>query len=295
MAVSNQRTPLLYIVGSGRSGSTVLSRLLGAHPDIVSVGELLNYRQFFESAEERERHCSCGSALLDCSFWKRVRETTRDACGEEFPDLKSKVDADFAAANRAVIEAVHEASGGRIVLDTSKRYDRLRMLRATRQFDISVIHLIRDPRAYGYSSLLTELRKGQGPDVLYRKLSRWQNKNLWLRAEAVGVTRYQQVRYEDLVRYPQATLSRILDNLRLDRVDDPDDLMAAANTAEQHEFSGNSGVFSQRALKLDLDRRYLTQLTSRQWRAATLMTLPGLLTFRYPLTREEPRAPEYVR
>ncbi len=292
MSGPTQRLRLLYIVGSGRSGSTLLSRLLGAHPDIVSVGELLNYRQFFESAEERERYCSCGSALLECSYWKRVRELTRHACGEEFPDLKSKVGANFEAANRAVIEAVHKASGGRIVLDTSKRYDRLRMLRATRAFDISVIHLIRDPRAYGYSSLLTELRKGQGPDVLYRKLSRWQNKNLWLRAEAVGGTRYQQVRYEDLVRYPQATLSSILDNLHLDRVDD---LISAANTAEQHEFSGNSGVFSQRALKLDLDRRYLTQLTSRQWRTATLMTLPGLLTFRYPLTRDEPCAPEYVR
>ncbi len=292
MSDSTQRLPLLYIIGSGRSGSTVLSRLLGAHPDIVSVGELLNYRQFFESAAERGRQCSCGSPLLECSHWKRVREATRESCGETFPDLKSDVDGRFASANRAVIHAVREVSGARLVLDTSKRYDRLRMLRSTRAFDISVIHLIRDPRAYGYSSLLTELRKGQGPDVLYRKLSRWQNKNLWLRAEAVGIARYQQVRYEDLVRFPEATLSRILDNLGLDRVDD---LVSAANVAEQHEFSGNSGVFSQSALKLDLDRRYLTQLTSRQWRAATLMTLPGLLAFRYPLTRNEPRAPEYAR
>src|SRR5262245_54968891 len=58
----------LYIMGRGRSGSTILDILLGNSSQIESVGELV----FALSRADRDR-CSCGLMLSHCFFWRQVR------------------------------------------------------------------------------------------------------------------------------------------------------------------------------------------------------------------------------
>src|SRR5579859_4585308 len=65
-----QAAPIVvYIAGSGRSGSTLLERALGGTPGFTNVGELIDlYRR---TAVHGER-CGCGQAFAECPFWSRV-------------------------------------------------------------------------------------------------------------------------------------------------------------------------------------------------------------------------------
>jgi hypothetical protein len=68
---------IIYIVSDARSGSTLLDQLLGAHPDIRTVGEIHHLVAY--ATKDRSRYdpvhplqCTCGEELLQCRFWTQV-------------------------------------------------------------------------------------------------------------------------------------------------------------------------------------------------------------------------------
>ena len=72
-----QSKEILFILSDTRSGSTLLDQLLGAHPGIASVGELIWLRAYVR--EDRAIYdpahplkCSCGATVSDCAFWRQV-------------------------------------------------------------------------------------------------------------------------------------------------------------------------------------------------------------------------------
>lgn len=66
----------IYIAGRGHSGSTLLTILLGRHPQIASVGELANLSlQCFRDENTRWTGlCSCGQRPFDCPIWSCALE-----------------------------------------------------------------------------------------------------------------------------------------------------------------------------------------------------------------------------
>src|SRR5215471_2861256 len=60
---------VIYIAGSGRSGSTMLERVLGEMPGFVNVGELID---LFRHVERHGERCGCGEPFADCPFWASV-------------------------------------------------------------------------------------------------------------------------------------------------------------------------------------------------------------------------------
>lgn len=71
-AGTSSRAPtVIYIAGSGRSGSTLLERVLGELPGVVNVGELID---LFRRTAPRGERCGCGRAFADCPFWHGVGE-----------------------------------------------------------------------------------------------------------------------------------------------------------------------------------------------------------------------------
>ena len=61
--------PVLFIGGLGRSGSTLVDRVLGQTPGVCSVGELVFLWERGLLANER---CGCGEPFDGCPFWKEV-------------------------------------------------------------------------------------------------------------------------------------------------------------------------------------------------------------------------------
>jgi len=60
---------LVYIAGSGRSGSTLIERALGAAPRWVNVGELI---ELFRKPTVAVELCGCGEPFEECQFWSTV-------------------------------------------------------------------------------------------------------------------------------------------------------------------------------------------------------------------------------
>lgn len=73
---------LLYICGSGRSGSTLLDMLLGGHSAISALGEVSQLHFYARRSTEHD-FCTCGRLVPECPFWLMVEQEL----AEMRPDL----------------------------------------------------------------------------------------------------------------------------------------------------------------------------------------------------------------
>lgn len=78
----------LYVAGRGHSGTTLLGALLGNHPQICGVGELI-YLPLQCYRDERARwigRCSCGERPFDCEFWGPIIDGIERRYGASLKD-----------------------------------------------------------------------------------------------------------------------------------------------------------------------------------------------------------------
>jgi hypothetical protein len=66
--------PYCYVVGTSRSGSTLLARMLHAHPDLGTTGEMNGPVRAENRASYR---CSCGSEIIGCPFFGDLHRELR--------------------------------------------------------------------------------------------------------------------------------------------------------------------------------------------------------------------------
>ena len=62
---------VLYLGGFGRSGTTLVERLLGELPGVCALGEVVHLWQRDIRDDER---CGCGVRFSACPFWQSVGE-----------------------------------------------------------------------------------------------------------------------------------------------------------------------------------------------------------------------------
>jgi hypothetical protein len=60
---------VLYLAGSGRSGTTLISHILDQLDGVFAGGEL---RYVWERGLERDDFCGCGCRFSACPFWSAV-------------------------------------------------------------------------------------------------------------------------------------------------------------------------------------------------------------------------------
>jgi len=207
---SNQRQ-LIYIAGSGHSGSTLLDLLLSTHPDVCGLGEARmlvdDDRRPEYTASASERICSCGKAINQCPLWSQFLSYADETPKANFEDHYS-----------TLLGLVHDVTGeDTIVSDSSKYIEPLRKVtEATRSGilqphispnDLFVVHLVKDARAW-----VTSMRDRYDLnrwDLLqwYRK---WCNDNQeiqsFLSQENIPDVR---VTYEEVCFRPHGTLTKI--------------------------------------------------------------------------------------
>lgn len=229
---------VIYIAGSGRSGSTILATLLGGHPSLVSVGEL---DRLPGDGWIRNQYCACGRRADGCGFWSAVRERWAEMVPEADPSrlvaqqrrftrrrslprlllaarTRGRRFRRFETATAALLRAIAGVAGVEAVVDSSKSPVRALALARMETVDLRVIHLVRDGRG-----VLASLRKGYRKDVqggiphdipprpTWRVAALWTFSNLVSEAlgRVVGRERYVRVRYEDLMRDPPAALASL--------------------------------------------------------------------------------------
>ncbi|HTR89555.1 MAG TPA: sulfotransferase, partial [Solirubrobacteraceae bacterium] len=215
---------VVYVMGAGRSGSTILGVCLGNCEGFFYAGELEEWLVQGEgprwASAERQR------------FWDRVRERAGDGeglvggaanrCVERSsallrPDLwprRWRLKGPYRRVAGRLIEAVAEMSGARYVVDSSHFPLRARELKRVAGVELYLLYLVRDPRAV----VASNTRELNPHEVAERRwLTLVMNANLWL-TQLVSVATFLSharerrllVRHEQFLADPEGVLERIL-------------------------------------------------------------------------------------
>lgn len=140
---------VIYIVGMGRSGSTLLDLQLDAHSNVCSLGGV---RRMFNALDRQS--CACGApALRLCGFWSDIDDRVHQRLNHGLDRLRlnARDGATFRRHNTALFEAAAEAAGAEFIVDSSKSVSRLGRLLGKTDIEIIPVHIVRDARGYAYS------------------------------------------------------------------------------------------------------------------------------------------------
>ena len=260
-------TKVIYIMGSGHSGSTVLDIVLGNNPDIVSVGELSN---FIQKGKTNGEYCACGQPTNTCLFWSNIywewarRIEIDEVEGylslqntfEHFKrwfhllrkkrrDFQSSRFRAYAECTRALFEAISVVSGKNIIVDSSKNPVRALALSMMPGIDLRLVHLVRDGRGVVWSFM----KKGaKGKSIRSKRVytSPWLASFEWLLNNAASGFVLKEadlhgirIRYEDFVEQPKKVLRNISRALEIGLEPVIDDLLSGREMKIGHNIAGN--------------------------------------------------------
>ena len=301
---------ILLIGGTGRSGSTLLDRLLGELPGFVAVGEL---RYTWSEALADNRYCGCGARFLDCPFWSEVgrrafggwdqidpreavaleRSIARHrhipllAMGDTAPARHAGLRDRYLAMLGLMYAAIRDVSGADVIIDSTKDAAHAHVLRRMPGADFRVLHLVRDSRgvAWSWAKVVRS-----DPDHYMRRFSppvtalRWVASNLMVESLGwFGVPRLL-LRYETLVAQPQAALAAAASFAG--RPVDPEALNfvreGGAWLGAHHTIAGNPMRMAAGHIGLRLDEAWRTSMPVAQRAQVTALTWPLLRHYSQP-------------
>lgn len=315
-------TTLVYLLAASHSGSTLTAQLLASHPEIGTIGEL----KASARGNPEDYLCSCGVQISLCTFWGRLRvnlagrgldfaldRTGTDIRAGTTPYLRRLLrphhrgrflealrDAGLALSpawhpflrrvqerNAALVAAVSEVTGRRIVVDSSKVGLRLKYLLRNPGLDVKVVRLIRDGRGvaltYVNPAAFADAKDprlrggGTGLDT-HKRLSmeraalEWRRNNEEAEAVLRGIdrSRWIEIRYEQLCRQPRQTLRRVWEFLGVRDVE--------LETRQERHLVGN-GMRLDWQGDISLDERWREALGPEDLR--TFERVAGALNHRY--------------
>ena len=310
---------VVYLGGLGRSGSTLLERLLGEVPGIAACGEIVHLWQRGVAANER---CGCGLEFAACDFWKQVGKEAfggwdkidtarigylRDTVDRTraIPRLSTRARrpgrqgpglAEYAGYYLRLYRAIVAVSGCDALVDSSKHASLAFCLSSCEEIDLRVIHVVRDSRAVAYSwtTKVARPEAGSAASASYmttyppvRAAVHWNAQNAALQLLGKRGTPVLRVRYEDLADAPEQTLRRVATFAGVPAGDLSLPFMHAgsessyAELTRAHTASGNPMRFTTGQVAVRRDDRWRAAMPARDRRAVTALTLPLLCRYGY--------------
>lgn len=322
-APSSSNVPVLCIGGNGRSGSTLLGRMLGLVPGMTTVGEFV----FVWPYGLRDNQlCGCGESFLDCPFWTSVGEHAFGGWDkvdlDEVLALQHSVDRHrylplmlaprvnpqyharlvrYTEILGRIYYGVQQASGCEVVVDTSKHPSYAYLLRQVAQVDLRMLHLVRVSHGVCYS-WTKQVRRPEVTDrqdfmrqyAPSRMACDWSTYNLLVDGLQSLRIPTLTMRYEDLVRSPEPNLDAIVEFAGLQRPTEGYGFLrpGGVELPADHSISGNPMRFKVGAMPLRVDDEWRSAMDKRTKALVTAITLPGLVKYGYlrPGSRSGPES-----
>lgn len=309
-------TVVLYIAGTGRSGSTVLANILGEVEGVFAAGEV---RYLWQRGLTEGRLCGCGLPVRECPVWSRVlssagqlddperagaivsmlqrtgriRNLPAVIAGTLVPRLDPAESHALAPARAALGDlyaAIAEVTGCRVIVDSSKLPAYANVLAATPGIDLRVVHLIRDPRGAAHSWASKKTLADGAARAHMEQIGPAKSAVLWdvwnLAGGVLfkgGADRYLRLRYEDFVADPPGTVRSILAMVGMQDADLPFANAHEARTSPNHSVAGNPDRLRHGVITLRSDDRWRAAMAPRNRRLVSALTSPLLLRYGYPL------------
>ncbi len=293
-----QRVRVIYLTGTGRSGSTLLGNAIGSLPGALSAGEV---RFALRRGIAERGRCGCGELVVDCPVWRPAFEKTFGTVPDR--DEAERLDAALTAlvrrrrvrwwaSDRTSSEAeemvdIHgrlianlaEAGGATIVVDSSKIATFGALLGRSPLLDVQPVHLVRDPRAVAYSwqrEFASQAVPGEAGEM--ERFRPAKAATMWLHSTVSVGTAFTRrgvdvldVRYEDVVADPAAALRRIANFAGMS----PEIGFVRADVLDlrtSHAVAGNPSRMRSGPVSLRADDAWRSDLTARDRAVVSVLT-----------------------
>ena len=301
---------ILYIGGYVRSGTTIIDMLLGMNPHTLAIGEVnIIFRQLAKI--DNPIKCSCGKLLRDCALWSPVMERFHAALPvmtlEQADMITRKVETyperlrdasyyweDYVQIWRVMFAAIAEVSGASVIIDSSKtgRHSLCRPLSlAQAGFHVSLLQMLRDPRAVTWSKLRREIDKGKlnGKAAMFAAAFmsgfHWSITNVstsWQYGGGKNLP-YYEMRYRDFMDQPNEKLRDVQEAFDLDFSRSLEIVETDGEIESGHLASGNEIRF-QTPLHLRLQPPTWKTALSTPAKLGVLVSAPVARFYGYHLT-----------
>lgn len=301
---------VLYIGGTGRTGSTLLEKVLGQMDGTFAAGEMT---WLWYSLNGGGR-CSCGEVLEECAVWRQVFDRAFGGIDQVDPaelfELRKRFDSRYLplmvnkAGNDRLVGrlgplpellerlylAIAETTNSRLIIDSSKEPHYSFILRSRPRLDLYFLHLVRDPRAIafswarhrpeaGFNGRVDLERRGPALSAVYHDVSNVASEIMWR-----GRTdRYLRLRYEDFVADPAGAIRAIGDF-----VQEPFDTTGVldgnvAHLRPIHSAWGNPNRFDGGDVTIRPDSAWVDKMRPSDRIISTILTSPVAVRYGYPL------------
>ena len=306
---TEKKLKVLFIAGAGRSGSTLLERILGELNGITAMGEV---SFIWERGFDNNLQCGCGKRFYNCEFWRSVRlhsfpiETKLDLkwlvkttqliqrfrrlpflfCRALFPRFNKSVNL-YAKHFLQIYKGVIETNKSNVLIDSSKHVHG-HILTTIPDIKLYILHLVRDGRATVYSWTRKKVyQEDQGKVIYFPRYHPLFGALVWffdnLSAELLRLRckRYLRVKYEDFTRNPRRTLKQILTFIDEPQLTVPFSEEFKVNLGIQHSVSGNPVRFKQGDIIIKNDKEWELAMPKATQRAVIYTSWPLLLRYGY--------------
>jgi hypothetical protein len=306
-------TRVLYICGSQRGGTSLLGWHLGSIDGFLYAGEV---HGLWTRGLPGGRVCGCGKPREECEVWSKVLDRDRRFHGQTWAEIASLQreaipDRRLSLSTLRLLRrgpvsgspgerygellghlyaSLAEAAGAQVVVDASKLPAGAAFLRSVPGVSLYVMELVRDPRGVMFSRHKRDRRRGVSrshPLSTARASGAWVGRHLASRAvrRRCGAERSLLVRYEDYVGRPIEVLERVAGLLEVEG-DLPPPAPAGRAVFRTGHPSRGAGRFRGRELALRLDQEWVAGLHTADVALTTMITLPLLLRYGYPMRSE---------
>lgn len=273
---------IIYLLGAGRSGTTLMATVIGAHKDVLTIGEM---HQFLDHIVEG-RFCSCGEHIEQCVFWKDIlTKVDVNSGAQSFSNnverhrniprllITGKTKKEYLRIHDTIFSIISETSKQSILLDSSKYIARYLLLRKSNKFNVKGIYVIRDVRGviHSFKKKVQTSRSPLSTVVyyclinLFGQLVCWTDKNVL------------KVRYEDFVENPSHELSRIYKHIAVEaNVEDQ-----LNRSYEIPHIMGGNRLKSQQKITIKKDEAWKVKSSKFDRYFYYILTLPLMLINKY--------------
>jgi hypothetical protein len=311
---------LIFIGGAGRSGSTLVERIMHELPGVCGLGEVA---AVWRNGVRENRLCGCGSAFSDCPLWSEIGErafggwsgvdldrvrSLHDALGRlrHIPRLaaptlpapwRARV-AEYVGYYTRIYAAAAATTGARTVIDSSKHAALAFCLRWADGIDLRVLHLVRDPRgvAHSWTRRVPDPESGGTVPVPRYPVARctlsWNAHNaafgLLARVggragQPAGGRLVHRMRYEDFLADTPGAVGALAGLAGVDRAGADLSHLGGRHVelGAFHSVSGNRMRFHTGRTALDVDDAWRTALPARLRGLVGVLCAPLLVAYGY--------------
>nr|WP_320193456.1 hypothetical protein [uncultured Desulfobacter sp.] len=300
---------VIYIVGAGRSGSTVIDITLNNHPQVVGVGELSS---FFKLGIIEKEKCSCGAIAEQCDFFSGIYNEFLSSIPEDTVDyylslqekmerirfipmqflkmMPKKIIHDYIFRTELFYKIIQKHSDKEYILDSTKGPGKLLALSRCADIKLFPVHLVRHCSGFVDSKKKRQRRIGIDNKILYSKpestvsaVLYWYGINLITLIFLFLISVKQSsdfsiILYERLIKKPKETYGKIMKMIPLDLKEIVDKIETGGSFRIGHVIGGNRLKYN-REIKVDNELKPLQNIDQFGATLITLCTLPLKLVY----------------